>query len=63
MPQKQPFKSGHTILYFSACGGWCTLEAQFPLCGSDGKTYEGKCDLKGAQCKDPTLEEAHEGPC
>ena len=44
------------------CETACTREF-FPICGSDGKTYNNKCLLKVATCLNPEVELKSHGPC
>ena len=44
------------------CETACTREF-FPICGSDGKTYNNKCLLKVATCLNPEVELKNHGPC
>ena len=44
------------------CETACTREF-FPICGSDGKTYNNKCLLKVATCLNPKVELKSHGPC
>ncbi|KAJ3202506.1 hypothetical protein HDU67_000470 [Dinochytrium kinnereticum] len=37
--------------------------ARVLTCGSDGKQYENDCELEVAQCKEPNLRPAFNGPC
>ena len=44
------------------CETACTREF-FPICGSDGKTYNNKCLLKVATCLNPEVKQKNNGPC
>ncbi|XP_032811761.2 SPARC-related modular calcium-binding protein 1-like isoform X3 [Petromyzon marinus] len=43
----------------------CTAQAlaRRALCGSDGRTYDSRCDFQRAKCREGTLEVAHRGRC
>ncbi|XP_072037590.1 kielin/chordin-like protein [Amphiura filiformis] len=47
---------------YAACEKPCTREYK-PKCGTDGNTYSNQCVLSIEICKDPTLAQAHDGPC
>jgi hypothetical protein len=47
-----------------SCSVSCTKETQHPVCGSDGRTYSGKCAFKKAKrCIDENLSIVSQGPC
>ncbi|XP_059505262.1 SPARC-related modular calcium-binding protein 1 isoform X3 [Stegostoma tigrinum] len=45
------------------CNVHCTGSQLKPLCVSDGRTYESRCDFLRAKCRDSTLEITHRGRC
>ncbi|XP_062908179.1 SPARC-related modular calcium-binding protein 1 isoform X3 [Mobula hypostoma] len=45
------------------CNVHCSSSQPKPLCVSDGRTYESRCDFQRAKCRDPTLEITHRGRC
>ncbi|XP_072896329.1 SPARC-related modular calcium-binding protein 1 isoform X4 [Hemitrygon akajei] len=45
------------------CNVHCSSSQLKPLCVSDGRTYESRCDFQRAKCRDPTLEITHRGRC
>ena len=53
-----------TLHNFTGCPQFCTSH-YLPVCGTDGKTYGNKCELKKAACKtgNNKLAVAYEGRC
>ncbi|XP_078262392.1 SPARC-related modular calcium-binding protein 1 isoform X4 [Rhinoraja longicauda] len=45
------------------CNVHCSGSQLKPLCISDGRTYESRCDYLRAKCRDSTLEITHRGRC
>ncbi|XP_042194113.1 SPARC-related modular calcium-binding protein 1 isoform X2 [Callorhinchus milii] len=45
------------------CNVHCSNSQVKPLCVSDGRTYESRCDYLRAKCRDSTLEITHRGRC
>ncbi|XP_041070569.1 SPARC-related modular calcium-binding protein 1 isoform X1 [Cetorhinus maximus] len=45
------------------CNVHCSSSQVKPLCVSDGRTYESRCDYLRAKCRDSTLEITHRGRC
>ncbi|GCB66023.1 hypothetical protein scyTo_0007817 [Scyliorhinus torazame] len=45
------------------CNVHCSSSQLKPLCVSDGRTYESRCDFLRAKCRDSTLEITHRGRC
>ncbi|XP_069774207.1 SPARC-related modular calcium-binding protein 1 isoform X2 [Narcine bancroftii] len=45
------------------CNVHCSGSQLKPLCASDGRTYESRCDYLRAKCRDSTLEIVHRGRC
>ena len=41
----------------------CSSRKLKPLCGSDGLTYNSKCELKNARCLGRKVGVAHDGAC
>lgn len=47
----------------SACSRDCTEERLKPVCGTDGRTYESRCEITRAKCSGHSIELLHTGKC
>eukprot|EP00121_Abeoforma_whisleri_P011901 Awhi_evm1s10983 len=41
----------------------CRSDELTPVCGSDGRTYKGYCEVELMQCERHFVQVSHEGPC
>ncbi|XP_078462414.1 SPARC-related modular calcium-binding protein 1 isoform X2 [Lampetra planeri] len=47
----------------SKCSAPCVGALPKPLCASNGRTYESRCEFQRAKCKEPQLEVTRRGRC
>ncbi|KAI3387816.1 hypothetical protein SNEBB_009702 [Seison nebaliae] len=46
----------------SECNKNCSDNVR-PICGSDGRSYQNKCEFKNAKCRNPSLTKKSDGNC
>ncbi|KAK7082465.1 hypothetical protein SK128_002935 [Halocaridina rubra] len=54
--------AGEVPVFTRTCDENCGTE-YFPICGSDGQTYNNFCYLNAAICRDPLLAKSSDGEC